>query len=103
MDESRMEKALDVLSREAAGINSEDPQQAAKLMRKFTDAAGANLGTGMEEALRRMEAGEDPDRIEAEMGDLIDNEEPFIFDQKSKPGTKTKRMRPKKDHTLYDL
>jgi putative FmdB family regulatory protein len=103
VDESRMEKAMDVLSREASSINSDDPQQAAKLMRKFTDAAGANLGAGMEEALRRMEAGEDPDRIEAEMGDLIDNEEPFIFDEKRRPSAKTKRARPKKDHTLYDL
>jgi hypothetical protein len=33
-----------------------------------------NLGAGMEEAMRRMEAGEDPDKVEEEMGDLLDDE-----------------------------
>jgi hypothetical protein len=31
----------------------------------------------MTEAMRRMEAGEDPDEIEEELGELIESEEPF--------------------------
>jgi len=103
IDEARMEKALDLLSREAEGINDEDPRQAANLMRKFTDVAGASLGPGMEEALKRMEAGEDPDQVDAEMGDLIDGEEPFIFEGGGRTKGKAKRAAPRKDDTLYEL
>jgi hypothetical protein len=46
-------------------------------MRKLTSMTGLELGAGMEEALRRMERGEDPDQIEAEMGDILESEDPF--------------------------
>jgi putative FmdB family regulatory protein len=50
IDESKMEKAMNLLAREADGINEDDPRQAAQLMRKLTDATGIDLGQGMEEA-----------------------------------------------------
>jgi hypothetical protein len=102
IDEARMEKAMEILAREADGINEDDPRQAAKLMRKFTDATGASLGPSMEEALKRMEAGEDPEQIEAEMGDLIEEEEPFMFEGK-RGRIKGKKPPPRRDETLYDL
>ena len=101
MDEARMEKAMAMLAGEADRINEEDPRQAANLMRKLSEATGLNLGSGMEEALRRMERGEDPERIEAEMGDLLEGEEPFTFAQKGKRGAR--KPRPHVDETLYDL
>ena len=96
-----MEKAMNLLAKEADGINEDDPRQAAKLMRKLTDATGATLGPSMEEAIMRMEAGEDPEQIEAEMGDLIEQEEPFMFE--GRKGSKPKRGKPRHDETLYDL
>jgi putative FmdB family regulatory protein len=101
VDEAKMEKAMDLLAREAEGINEEDPRQAANLMRKFTDATGVTLGPSMEEALRRMEAGEDPEQLEAEMGDLLEEEEPFIFGERK--GRGIKRAKPRRDETLYEL
>jgi hypothetical protein len=101
VDEAKMEKAMDLLAREAQGMNEDDPRQAANLMRKFTDATGVALGPSMEEALRRMEAGEDPEQVEAEMGDLLEEEEPFIFE--GKKGRGVKRARPRRDETLYEL
>ena len=94
-----MEKALAMLSREAQGLDENDPRQAARLMRRLTDAAGLSMGAGMEEALSRMERGEDPDQIEAEMGDLLESEDPFLA-KASSPG---QRPRPKVDETLYEL
>ncbi len=101
IDESKIEKALNLLAKEADGINEEDPRQAATLMRKFTDATGATLGPSMEEAIIRMEAGEDPEQIEAEMGDLIEQEEPFMFEGKRRAGTR--KPKPSRDETLYEL
>jgi len=100
MDESKMEKALQVMEREMHNIKDEDPRQMASLLRRMTEAAGGNLDEGMEEALRRMEAGEDPENIEAEMGDAL-NPENIFFSEQKKGG-----KRPKKiiyDETLYDL
>ena len=103
IDESKMEKAMELMAKEAENINEDDPRQAAKLMRKLTDMTGVGLGQGMEEALQRMESGEDPDKIEAEMGDLMNDEEPFILPgKKGGKGTGKKRVL-KKDDTLYDL
>jgi hypothetical protein len=102
-DESKMEKAMQMLAGEAENINEDDPRQAANLMRKLTDMTGLELGDGMQEALKRMEAGEDPDAIEAEMGDLLEEEDPFTLPEKKGGLTAMKRPAPQKDETLYDL
>jgi hypothetical protein len=101
IDEAKMEKAMAMLAGEADKINENDPRQAAMLMRRLSDATGLNLGSGMEEALSRMERGEDPEKIEQEMGDLLEGEDPFVFGEKAKKGRK--KPKPRVDETLYDL
>ncbi len=102
IDESKAAQAMSLLSQEAEHMDENDPRQAANLMRKLSDMTGMNLGPGMEEALRRMEAGEDPDQIEQEMGDLLEGEEPFSFGEK--PAARgVKKRPPAKDETLYEL
>jgi putative FmdB family regulatory protein len=100
-DEAKMEKAMAMLAGEAEKLNEDDPRQAAQLMRKLTDATGISLGAGMEEALNRLEKGEDPDRIEEEMGNLLEGEEPFLIEGTGKKGSR--KPRPLVDDTLYDL
>lgn len=102
-DESRMEKAMQTLAGEAESISEDDPRQAANLMRKLTDMTGLELGPGMTEALRRMEHGEDPDQIEAEMGDLLEGEDPFLLPGKKGGKKAGRRPAPSRDETLYDL
>jgi putative FmdB family regulatory protein len=103
IDEGRMEKAMQMLAAEAGNINEDDPRQAANLMRKLTEMTGMELGSGMEEALARMERGDDPDAIEAEMGDLLENEDPFMLSGKKAGNAARNRKAPVKDDTLYDL
>ena len=109
IDDSRMEAAMESLAGEAEGLDSEDPRQAARLMRRLYGAMGMNLGPAMEEAMRRMEAGEDPDAIESEMGDLLESEDPFGAEGGG-PGLseglsafRKKLLKPKVDDTLYEL
>jgi hypothetical protein len=64
---------------------------------------GIELGRGMEEALSRMEKGEDPEKIEAEMGDILESEEPFLMPDKKGKAAKAKYIRPLRDDALYDL
>jgi hypothetical protein len=101
MDESRVEQAMSVLAKEAQHLDENDPGQAANLMRKMSDMTGLNLGPGMEEAIARMEAGEDPAQIEAEMGDLLKGEDPFSFKERS--NRLIKQRPPKVDDKLYYL
>ncbi len=101
LDETKMEKAMELIAREAGGLDEEDPRQAARLMKKMTEITGMEFGSEMKEALKRLEAGEDPDEIEADMGDLLDNEDPLSLFAKKKTGLKS--LPPRKDDTLYDL
>ncbi len=105
IDEARLERAMESLAGEADGIDDEDPRAAGQLMRKLFDAAGLKPGSGMEEAMRRMEAGEDPDVIEADLGDVLEEEDPFGG---GSAGTSLGRLRrrvlpPSVDETLHDL
>ena len=102
-DESQMERAMQMLASEADKINEDDPKQAANLMRKLSDMTGIKLGDGMDEALRRMEKGEDPEQVEAELGDILEEEDPFSLSGKKGMRNQTKRKKPFKDDTLYDL
>jgi putative FmdB family regulatory protein len=108
LEDGRVEQAMTALAREAESVNDEDPRQVAGLMRKFYDATGMKLGSGMEEAIRRMEAGEDADRIEQELGDLLEQEDPLgAEDERSLSGS-VQRLRarlrpPRRDETLYEM
>lgn len=105
MDEAKMDRAMDALAREADSITEEDPRQAANLMRKFSSMTGMELGSGMKEALNRLEAGEDPDTIEAELGDRLEAEDPFILPEKTGTGRRKAAARPapRRDTTLYEM
>ncbi len=72
LDESQLESAMESLASEADSIDENDPRQAANVMRKLFDATGMPLGGGMQEALKRMESGEDPEKIEEDMGDILE-------------------------------
>ena len=102
MDESKMEQAMASLMSEAEGMNEDDPRQVAQLMRKFTDKTGIRLGDSMEEALGRMEQGEDPEQVEREMGDLLEGDDAFTFEGLKKRVAGRKRP-PVHDEKLYPL
>lgn len=108
IDEVKMEQAMEALSAEAATMNEDDPRAAAQLMRKFSKVAGMEFNEGIEQALQRLEAGEDPEAVEAEMGETLDDADPFVSagGGKNKIETKGNRIHqgaPRHDSTLYDL
>jgi putative FmdB family regulatory protein len=105
IDDARMERAMESLAGEAENISEDDPRQAAQLMRKFSKMTGMEFGPGMETALNRLEAGEDPEQIESDMGDVIENEEPFVLPGKGEKAGKTRARvsPPRRDSKLYDM
>ena len=85
----------------------ENPRQMARMMRKLFDGTGLQFGPGLEEAMRRLEAGEDPDQIEEEMGDTLEGEEAALFAAAGGSGPKGELGRrleaPRIDRTLHEL
>lgn len=104
VDEAQFERAMASLAKEMEGVDEDDPRQAARVMRRLFGQTGLRLTGGMEEALQRMEAGEDPDRIEEELGGALEEEDPFAVKRKpSLAEFRRKYLPPRVDETLYDL
>ncbi|AJE02716.1 FmdB family zinc ribbon protein [Geobacter pickeringii] len=101
LDGEKLEKAMMGLAGEMEGMDENDPRAMARLMRRLQETTGMNLGTGFEEALRRLEAGEDPEKIEEQMGELFDEE--TLFTKEGIHGLKRKYTPPAHDDTLYTL
>ena len=101
VDEAALERAVSTLAGQEEAFDSDDPRQAARAMREFYRAGGLDLGPGAEEYLRRLEAGQDPEEVDREVGHLLEEEDPFAPKQARKG--RTGRTPPAKDQKLYSL
>jgi hypothetical protein len=101
MDGEKLERAMMGLAAEMEGVDENDPRQMARFMRRLKEATGMELGQGMEEAIRRLESGEEPEKIESELGDLFDQETPFTI--AGLRGMRRRMVPPARDETLYPL
>jgi putative FmdB family regulatory protein len=101
LDEAKLKNAMFLLEREAENLNEDNPEKSAHLTRKLCDIAGLDLGSRMEEALKRMEAGEEPEKIEEEVEDILKNED--LLNKSPKTSKKAKKKSPVLDETLYYL
>jgi putative FmdB family regulatory protein len=70
-DDPRVEREMMRLLGDAENLDENDPRQLGRLMRRMSEITGEPLEPEMEEAMRRLEAGEDPDKVEEDMGDLF--------------------------------
>ena len=102
IDESKVEAAVALLAKEGGRIDQDDPRQSADLMRKLSEATGMPLGPGMQEALSRIESGEDPQKIEQELGDVI-KEETLNFEAQHQDIKAEMDNKPKVDDNLYEM
>lgn len=99
-----MERALMAMAGEFEHLDEDDPRQAAGMMRKLFDSAGMRMGDAMDEAIRRMESGDDPEEIESELGDMIEQEDPFSLKaHRAISDLRRRYLPPKVDPKLYDL
>ncbi len=103
-DDSRIEQAMEKMSGAIESIDENDPRQAARVMRQFAEASGMRFNAAVDEALTRMETGEDPEALEAELGDALDSDNPFETEGAGKPGGGARQRRgPVRDPGLYDM
>ncbi|HPD57501.1 MAG TPA: zinc ribbon domain-containing protein [Smithellaceae bacterium] len=100
LDAEKVEKELAKAAAAAENMNGEDPRAAAQLMRKFSESTGMKMGDVFYEALRRIEKGEDPEKVEEEMGDALMQEAPLAG---KLPGKSKAKQKPNVDEKLYEL
>lgn len=72
VDDARMERVMSELERDMDHLDENNPRHVAHLMRKMKEAMpeGATPKE-LEIAIRRLEQGEDPEKVEADMGDVL--------------------------------
>jgi hypothetical protein len=69
--QARVEREMMKMMSQAESLDENDPRQMGAFMRKLTETTGLDMGREMNEAIRRLEKGEDPEKIEEDMGDLF--------------------------------
>ena len=104
LDQAGLERAMASMSQDLVGMDEQNPRQAASVMRQLFDASGLRIGATMDEAIERLEAGEDPDRIEAELGEALKDGDLFQTTPRQLiHDIRRKHLPPRVDETLYEL
>ena len=71
-DDPRVERAMSELERDMEHLDENNPKHMAHMMRKMKDLMPpGTVPKELEVAIKRLEAGEDPEKIEEDMGDVL--------------------------------
>jgi putative FmdB family regulatory protein len=106
IDDERMERAVEALAGEFEGMDENtdpDPRQLSRVLRKFGELTGLEAGPKLREMLDRLERGEDPDRLEEELGGGDEDEDLSEFFALKKQVLGARTAKPKVDETLHFL
>ncbi len=107
----RQEAEMMKLAGEMSGMDeaNPDPRQLGRLMRRMMDLTGEKMPGPMQEMLERMEKGEDPEKLEAEYGDTLDDDSMGAPEVGAGEGGKSgvsalrRRLPPRRDPVLYEM
>lgn len=105
-DDPRMERVMAEMEREMSGLDESnpDPRALGRMMRKMTEATGQAMPKDMEQMIRRLEAGEDPEKLEEEFGDAFEGMDlPDDPAPDSEAGSRARSRRPARDPALYEM
>jgi putative FmdB family regulatory protein len=71
-EDPRMERAMMELERDMEHMDENNPKHMAQMMRKMKEIMPpGSVPKELDVAIKRLEAGEDPEKIEADMGDVL--------------------------------
>jgi hypothetical protein len=74
LDDPKVARAMAELERDMSHLDENNPRHMAVMMRKMKELMPpGSTPKEFDAAIKRLEAGEDPEKIEAEMGDVFDN------------------------------
>ena len=113
-EDARMEAAMGAMEREFSNVDENDPKAMARMMRRMSELSGEKIDGEMEEVVRKLEEGADPDSLEEQLGGErpCSMEDPYE-DPAPKPDAAAekearhrfkvrRRLPPRRDPKLYD-
>ena len=103
--DARMEAAMGEMEREFSGVDENDPRAMGRMMRRMADLTGERIGGEMEEVVRKLEEGADPDSLEDRLGDdagEAGDRPPATGPGGSRHRFRARRGAPVRDPRLYD-
>lgn len=72
LDDPRVMRAMSEMERDMEHLDENNPKHMAHMMRKMKDIMPpGTMPKEMDVAIKRLESGEDPEKIEADMGDVL--------------------------------
>lgn len=99
-DPPGMESALAEMESQLEGLDENDPKAMARVMRRMSEVTGEPIDGPMEEMVRKLEEGMDPERLEEQMGDVLGEE--AESDEDGGFGGGGRGAAPQRDPQLYD-
>ncbi len=112
VDGDRLEQAFEAMAGEFADLAGghddagaePDPRRLASALRRFTDLTGLEAGPRLRDLFARLERGEDPEAVEADLGEATDGDDDLAeFFRWRRATDGARRRRPEIDETLYFL
>lgn len=116
-EDARMEAAMGAMESEFANVDENDPRAMGRMMRRMAELTGEKIDGEMEEVVRKLEEGADPESLEDQLGGGMPDEEGGMGDpygagpgadapapDPKEPRQKFKVRRPalRRDPKLYD-
>lgn len=108
-DDPRMEAAMNAMEREFSQVDENDPRTMARMMRRMAELSGEKIDGEMEEVVRKLEEGADPESLEDELGGEppCNMEDPDATQagekvREAKQRFRVRRPPPRRDPKLYD-
>ena len=115
-EDAKMEAAMGAMEKEFSGVDENDPRAMARMMRRMGEVTGEKLDGQMEEVVRKLEEGADPDSLEDQLGGDAPSEGDPYGDEMGMGGMgsppkdpkearhrfKARRLPPRRDPKLHD-
>lgn len=67
-EDARMEAAMGAMEKEFSSVDENDPRAMARMMRKMSEVTGEKIDGEMEEVVRKLEEGADPESLDEQLG-----------------------------------
>lgn len=67
-EDARLDAAMNAMEREFASVDENDPRAMARMMRRMSELTGEKIDGEMEEVVRKLEEGVDPESLEDRLG-----------------------------------
>jgi hypothetical protein len=107
-DDARLEAAMGAMESEFSNVDENDPRAMGRMMRRMAELSGEPIDPQMDEVVRKLEEGADPDSLEEQLG--ADEPPESVADQGPENQVKEirsklkslRRNAPLRDPKLYD-